>query len=358
GDRHPSPMRAFSASSSPVAIRTWGHGIAGDDALQQLSGAELISVIIPTFNRIGQTRRALASVTAQTGIDPDDLEILVVDDASTPPLALDAAGSNVRILRLARNAGPAGARNAGIAASRGEYLAFLDSDDSWLAGKLGRQAAAFKALERTQDRSLMALTCGFYYPRRMSGRIEARLPHGARQRGEFVLGCWFCPGSTLFVHRAALERVGPFDEKLKRLEDFEWFIRFGVLGGRLHVCPHMGVIVRPSYSVSYDEVLESSRLIWAELSAAGPFVLAPEERRRLLAYLELERGAAALIERRNLLACFHLAKSFLLIPRFRPAVGRFWERGGESPGDTDEICLGRGRPPMDILKKCNAENPD
>ena len=105
-----------------------------------------VSVVIPVFEARETLKAALASVAAQT-LQP--LEILVVDDASPVPPDVPAPA---RTLRAPRNRGPAAARNLGIAAARGRFVAFLDADDLWLPGKLAAQAEA--ALARPQSRRL------------------------------------------------------------------------------------------------------------------------------------------------------------------------------------------------------------
>jgi len=96
--------------------------------LPRLSDQPLISAIIPTYNAARFLPDAIASIRGQ---EYPNLEIIVVDDGSTDdtPRAI-ASLSGIRYLRQA-NRGPAAARNAGIGASRGELLAFLDADDLW-----------------------------------------------------------------------------------------------------------------------------------------------------------------------------------------------------------------------------------
>jgi glycosyltransferase involved in cell wall biosynthesis len=95
-----------------------------------------VSVIVPVHNGAATVGRALESIFAQTF---SDCEIIVVDDGSTDASASVLAGYGDRILvvRL-RNGGASVARNAGVRASSGEYLAFLDDDDEWMAQKLER----------------------------------------------------------------------------------------------------------------------------------------------------------------------------------------------------------------------------
>ena len=99
--------------------------------------APLVSVIIPTYNRADLVRQAVASVKAQTF---RDFEIVVVDDGGTDGTCeVLSAGRELRVLRHPDRRGVAAARNTGVAAARGEWLAFLDSDDLWLPDKLARQ---------------------------------------------------------------------------------------------------------------------------------------------------------------------------------------------------------------------------
>lgn len=101
----------------------------------------LFSVVIPTFNRANLVRRAIDSVLAQT---IDDFEIIVVDDCSTDntgEVVNGLADPRIRLLPLTRNQGTAAARNAGIAAARGELISLLDSDDEYLPFFLERTRA-------------------------------------------------------------------------------------------------------------------------------------------------------------------------------------------------------------------------
>src|SRR5712672_1924489 len=95
-----------------------------------------ISVVIPIHNRQALGERALRSAVAQ-GID--GMEVVVVDDYSQTPFGLppDITGrADVRVIRHSENRGAAAARNTGVEAARGGWVAFLDSDDYWLADTL------------------------------------------------------------------------------------------------------------------------------------------------------------------------------------------------------------------------------
>jgi glycosyltransferase involved in cell wall biosynthesis len=107
-----------------------------------------LSVVIPTWNRARLVGEAVESALGQEG---GDLEVIVVDDGSTDGTA-DAIerrfGKSVKLLRMATRSGVGAARNAGVCQATGDLLAFLDSDDLWLPGKL---KAELDVLERFPD---------------------------------------------------------------------------------------------------------------------------------------------------------------------------------------------------------------
>ncbi len=113
------------------------------------NGDASVSVIIPCFRCTATIRHAVLSVASQT---QRPLELILVDDASgdgtvntLQALRAELGADWVRVFELPTNLGPAAARNAGWAAARGEYVAFLDADDSWLPAKLERQHAFMRA---------------------------------------------------------------------------------------------------------------------------------------------------------------------------------------------------------------------
>lgn len=102
----------------------------------------LVSVVIPAYNAAATLRQSLAEVRAQ---QHRPLEIIVVDDGSTDATAEVARNGGATTVIRQDNAGPSAARNAGIRAARGDYIAFLDADDHWTADKLAAQMALFAA---------------------------------------------------------------------------------------------------------------------------------------------------------------------------------------------------------------------
>ena len=182
----------------------------------------LVSVIIPVYNVAPFVGEAIASVLAQEGVP---LEVIVVDDGSEDRSAEVAAtfGPPVRCLRQA-HAGIAGARNAGIRASRGDLLAFLDADDLWPRGRLRAQ------LEWLATKPELDCVFGIVEHFRDPG-ASARYESGAPERAPGLL-----PGAML-VRRASFLRVGLFDEDRRLGEFVEWQLRAEECGLRREVLP-------------------------------------------------------------------------------------------------------------------------
>jgi glycosyltransferase involved in cell wall biosynthesis len=273
-----------------------------------------VSVVIPTFNRPQATLKAIASALAQS-YPPN--EIIVVDDASEPPFS-QAAGTigdpRVKVLSLPTNRGASAARQAGIDAATGDVIAFLDSDDQWLPEKLAAQVAQ---LARSQD-PLVAVSCGWLEE---GSRSRRRMPIASADPADFASGCWFSPGSTVIVPRAAFEIVGPFDPALKRLEDLDWFLRFALRGGRLEVAPVTGARISIGRRGRSSPVEEASILIMERFRGQ----LEPRIQKRLAAYLDLECAAAARNDRRYGAMARLLARSFGNHPRLGLPLRRWWQ---------------------------------
>src|SRR5262249_7305943 len=116
---------------------------AGRDAARGGPAMSVVSVIVPTYNRAETIRAAIASVKRQTF---DDWELIVVDDGSTDATASLIEGSDPRLVLIRqKNQGVNAARNAAMLRARGQYIAFLDSDDEWLPHHLELSVAFFRA---------------------------------------------------------------------------------------------------------------------------------------------------------------------------------------------------------------------
>lgn len=187
-----------------------------------------VSVIIPAYNAAEYIGEALESVAWQT-LTP--AEIVVIDDGSTDCTAnVAGAVAGVRVIRQ-QNAGVSAARNAAIAASTGEVIAFLDADDIWLPDKLARQCAMLPApLVIAVQRSFLG-----------GGLTNAPAWIRAESLGEPVIcnepSSWVLPRSTF-------EKVGPFDTSYRRAEDWEWLNRARGMGLHSVLCDEILVLRR------------------------------------------------------------------------------------------------------------------
>jgi glycosyltransferase involved in cell wall biosynthesis len=190
-----------------------------------------ISVVIPTYNCAVLLPKAIRSAYAQT-IAP--IQVIVVDDGCTDDtgdVVGRLAGSLPDTFTFIRkpNGGEASARNCGVAAATGEYVAFLDQDDMWLPNKFERQLALFQS---TPSPSLVftALT-RVSRDTREPVRIEGWKPDPVHTLARLMEGCCVTP-STVIVRRDALTAVGPFDESLWLGNDWDMWLRLAVAGHR------------------------------------------------------------------------------------------------------------------------------
>lgn len=271
-----------------------------------------VSVIIPVFERVELAQRAVRSALTQTY---QDIEVIVVDDGSTTPLALEGQDLRLRLIRHDKNRGAAAARNTGIEAATGGWIAFLDSDDVWHPEKLDRQMA----VAENTDSSLSAFCCGFRLHGNSLNQGRALIPVEAKSLHDFVAGCWFCPGSTLLLRKNVFDAVGLFDTELPRLEDYEWFLRFAEANGTLKVAPHVLADIHVGERPRPEAVERAAKKIAATLINQKY-----AHRRRAEAYLMLECAVANLRDRRFFRGAMLLLKSLFLAPRQRLQLRKFW----------------------------------
>lgn len=179
-----------------------------------------VSVIIPTFNRCDMVREAVASARAQHGVRFD---LIVVDDGSTDGTAdaLDREfGAAIRVLR-GENRGVSAARNRGVAASHGELLAFLDSDDLWMPGKLAAQVDFFA--DHPEAEICQTEEIWMRNGVRVNPCAHHRKPSGDIFDASLRL-CLVSP-SAVMLRRGLFERAGGFDEGLPACEDYDLWLR-------------------------------------------------------------------------------------------------------------------------------------
>jgi glycosyltransferase involved in cell wall biosynthesis len=180
-----------------------------------------VTVVIPTRDRWHLLAPTLASALAQEDVA---IEVIVVDNGSHTPVSAALSGLDdprVSVLVDGSGPGPAQARNAGLAAARGEWTAFLDDDDLWAPHKLRAQVDAAKDA-----------AAAFAYASALvvdpEGRVlrEARAPTGAELDRTLTDYCAIPAGaSNVLVSTATLRGVGGFDENLFHLADWDLWVR-------------------------------------------------------------------------------------------------------------------------------------
>lgn len=191
----------------------------------------LVSVVMPAYNARPFIEEAIRSVLSQ---DYPSIELTVIDDGSkdgTPELA-EQFGSRVKVLRQ-KNAGPAAARNRGIAAALGDFIAFLDADDVWLPGKVALQ------VQYLQDHPDVGVVFGGFLrwhsqpdgtfltpptPINLDTPLNIVAEHSGWIYKDILLESVISI-ITAMVRRTVIEKVGDLDESLATGEDYDFWLR-------------------------------------------------------------------------------------------------------------------------------------
>ncbi len=180
----------------------------------------LVSVVIPTYNRGWCLNDAVDSVFSQTY---GRYELIVVDDGSTDDTKKRLSRYNDLTVITQHNRGVSAARNRGIASSKGDLIAFLDSDDLWLPEKLRAQVAFFQA----NPEALVCQTQETWI--RNGRRIHPKNRH-KKQSGYFFersLDLCLVSPSAVMIKTSLFETLGLFDEGLPACEDYDLWLRVG-----------------------------------------------------------------------------------------------------------------------------------
>jgi glycosyltransferase involved in cell wall biosynthesis len=186
-----------------------------------------VTVLIPAYNAGRTLGRALQSVWRQ---DWPDLEVIVVDDASTDDtreVASYHSRSRLRIITLDRNRGECGAMNEGIAAASGELIAFLDADDEWLEGKLAKQITI---MARDPELVFTSCRCAIISPSGAARTFGAGPELSGNEAWRFLLRRPQIGKPCVVTRRSALLAAGGFDECLKVAGDQDMWIRLSLQG--------------------------------------------------------------------------------------------------------------------------------
>ncbi len=178
-------------------------------------------------------------------------EVIVVDDGSTDdtPNALGRFGDSIRLVRQ-ENKGTSAARNAGIRTATGEWLAFLDSDDLWLPGKLEAQAAALEDPSNI-DYKVIYTDERWIKNGRHKNQGNRHRKYSGRIYEKCLPLCIISPSSVM-VHRSVFQTVGSFDEDLPACEDYDMWLR---------VCARYPVLCVP------EKLIVKQAGDWSQLSA-------------------------------------------------------------------------------------------
>lgn len=232
-----------------------------------------ISVIMPVFNRAKYLRVAIQSVLAQSFTA---WELLIVDDGSDDPETISIVSNyddpRIRVLRLEHTGRPAAVRNAGMLEARGEYLAFLDSDDVWQPEKLTVQMASvrarpecawiYSAVDRIGEDGALIANEGIQQWRPHSDNMVERL-----LRIEALVAT-----PTVLIRRDVAEALGGFDIALEYAEDYDLWTRAATCGEVLVIeSPLAQVRVHDdNYSRDRLGVHRSWMQVYEKFSRAGP----------------------------------------------------------------------------------------
>ena len=179
----------------------------------------LVSIIIPTYNRGWILKDAIESVIAQT---VNDVELIVVDDGSTDHTKkiLDSYNHRIKIIHQA-NKGVSAARNAGITASIGKYIAFLDSDDIWLPEKLSCQVDFFSSnpdAQICQTEEIWMKNGNQINPKKKHKKISGYI-------FEPSLALCLVSPSAVMIKQNLFNDTGLFDESLLSCEDYDMWLK-------------------------------------------------------------------------------------------------------------------------------------
>ena len=283
----------------------------------------LVSAIVPTYNRVADVRVAVRTVLAQT---VRDVEILVVDDGSTDgtaELLRREFGDRLRCL-VKPNGGVSSARNHGLAAARGAFLAFLDSDDEWLPRHLEAQLALF---DRRPELGMVLTDVVRMDRDRRDYELYRRrdfIPEDGQVLRWVLRNPSLVPASAT-LRRAVYEEVGGFDETLRTAEDLEFHLRvalrwpIGIVEEPLTraMRGHDGLSASAQTYRDYLEVIEGF------VARHGDHIPARDRRAALLhAYARNAKGLLHAGDVRGALRCAAAATARVRDGRELAAVGR------------------------------------
>ena len=316
--------------SQILGLESLGPVHARSEAAASLPGTALVTVVVPAYNRATTIERCLRSVLGQTY---RHWEVVVVDDGSTDATTeltrrMAREDPRIRLVEHPQRQGAQAARNTGIREARGEWIAFLDSDDEFLPHSLesrlrlaieeGREVVHSACRVRRSDGTVQA-----YHVPNLSGRIYDRL---LRHEGPVF--------PALLVKRAALERIGLLDEQIMAFQEWDTSIRlaheyefsFEPRPTFIYDCGGADAMSKDFIrnGRAYEQVVHKH--FRAILRHGGPAAVAQHHR---LAQRWYEKGGAAALARRSrrrarLWACLDPASVWAKLRVARPFGSAVW----------------------------------
>ena len=275
----------------------------------------IVSVVIPAYNAEATLAETLESVLVGQDVE---LEVVVIDDGSTDRTAAVARGfGSVVRCETVNNAGPAAARNTGLALARAELVAFVDSDDRWLPGKLPRQ------VERLRRGAAVGVVTTDYRTIDVAG-VAFDMPQGAVPAPPVVTGDVFehlllvgnfAPTLTILARKSAIEAENGFDTTLPTSEDYDLWLRLARRWRFEHVPAVLAEYrIRPGSLIRADpaRTYESTRnVVRRHAELAG---IQDKRVQRRLASIDLEEGYEQLVGGHHAKARHALLRSLRYAP--------------------------------------------
>lgn len=226
-----------------------------------ISMDDLISVVIPTYNRAKTLPRAINSVLNQTY---KNLELIIVDDASTDgteEIIKEFKDSRIRFIKNEVNKGGSAARNIGINEAKGEFVAFQDSDDEWHLRKLEIQMEAMKV----SSPNVGVVYCGLiriqegkssYFPPKYFRNKDGNIVDTLKKQN--IIGT-----QSALIKKSCFEKSGNFDETFPRLQDWELFIRIAKFYDFIFIDKPLVTVFHQEVSISSspEKLIEALELI-------------------------------------------------------------------------------------------------
>jgi glycosyltransferase involved in cell wall biosynthesis len=194
------------------------------DSKKSDSESEMVSVVLPTYDRPGFLKQAISSVVKQTY---DAVELIVVDDHSPEPAStvvqqFNDTAIDIRYIRHSENRGANTARNTAIKASNGEYIAFLDDDDQWKPTKIEKQVEAFQDAGNDVGVVYTGMKCVDSNMGHTFTRVS-KLQDDATK--DIFLGVPLNPFSCVMVRSDIIQKAGLLDVEMPSWQDREWYVR-------------------------------------------------------------------------------------------------------------------------------------